>query len=287
MNAIRLHLALVMLSLAMPIASRAQNSTPAAPAAKLGSRVFNWNSLVAKSTNVGERRDVTDGPTATLERFECHISTLNPGRESHPPHHHPQEEFIILQEGTLDVYINGRTQRVGPGTLFFFASHDRHNVRNAGDTPATYLVFNVTTAATRSVPDKPAAESAALDKLRSSLFEWDKLEAKPTKVGARRQILESPTVTCAKLEAHATTLNAGEIPHAAHHHPQEEIVVVKEGSVQATLNGVAQPAAGPGSIFFFASNEEHGLKNAGDTTATYYVIRFVTEKTPPAEAKTM
>jgi quercetin dioxygenase-like cupin family protein len=287
MNALRLPVALAFSFLTMTQSIRAKNSAPVMTQARLGSTVFNWNGFVTKPSGVGERRDVTDGPTATLERFECHISTLDPGRESHPPHHHPQEEFIILKEGMLDVYINGRTQRVGPGTLFFCAAHDMHNVRNAGNTPATYLVFNVTTAATHSVPEKPAAESAAPDKLRSSIFEWDKLEAKPTKVGARRQILESPTVTCAKLEAHATTLNAGEVPHPAHHHPQEEIVVVKEGSVQATLNGIAQPAAGPGSIFYFASNEEHGLKNVGGTMATYYVIRFVTEKTPPAELETM
>ena len=38
--------------------------------------------------------------------------------------------------------------------------------------------------------------------------------------------------------------------------------------------------AGPGSILFFAFNEEHGLKNSGTTDATYYVMRFVTAATP-------
>ncbi|HET7536639.1 MAG TPA: cupin domain-containing protein, partial [Candidatus Didemnitutus sp.] len=101
----------------------------------------------------------------------------------------------------------------------------------------------------------------------------------------RRDIFNSPTVTCASLEGHVTTLNAGEVPHPPHHHPDEEIVIVKEGRMQATINGVAQPPAGPGSIFFYASNDEHGMRNVGDTTASYYVFRLVTEATPKVESK--
>src|SRR5688572_5890373 len=80
--------------------------------AMLGSSVFDWEKTVVKPTPVGSRRDIADQPTATLERFECHITTLNPGKASHVPHQHAQEEFIILKEGTLDVGINGTVQRV-------------------------------------------------------------------------------------------------------------------------------------------------------------------------------
>ena len=259
----------------------AQVAPPAAPSLQQGSAVFDWTKLEAKPTGTGARREVTNLPTATLARFESHITTLNPGRMSHPPHRHPQEEFIILKEGTLDVSINGQVTRAGPGSLLFFASNDLHNVTNVGEQPATYLVFNLTTAATSAVPPPGAAAAALPDKLRSGVFDWAKLEARPTKTGARREILNSPTVTCVSLEAHATTLNPGEAPHPAHHHPDEELVVVKEGLMEATINGVSQQA-GPGSIFFYASNDEHGMKNAGPTAATYYVFRIVTEATPPA-----
>jgi quercetin dioxygenase-like cupin family protein len=235
-----------------------------------------------KPTNVGSRRDVNDGPTPTLETFECHISTLNPGKSSHPPHQHAREEFIILQEGTLDVSINGVVQRVGPGSLFFFASNDWHNVTNVGDAPATYLVFNLATPETRTAPAVEAAKSAAPGKLKSGTFEWAKLTVVPTKVGARREVFDSPSVTCSNIECHVTTLNAGESPHAAHHHPDEELIIVREGMLEATINGVARPPVGRGSILFFASNDEHGLRNAGTTPATYYVVRIVTSQTPKA-----
>ncbi|HVU35230.1 MAG TPA: cupin domain-containing protein [Opitutaceae bacterium] len=249
---------------------------PSLPApVKLGSRVFPWDTLVAKPTPLGVYRAVVDAPTATFERFECHVTTLNPGEKSHPPHHHPQEEFIVLREGTLDVFINGRVQRAGAGSLLFFAANDVHNVTNVGDTPATYVVFNVVTAATHRVPAQPAAETAAPGRLHSSVFDWRQIPVEATKSGERRAIVDAPTVTFTNFEAHATTLRAGQIAHGAHHHPDEEIILVKEGTIEATFGGKTE-RGGPGSIFFYGSNDVHGMRNAGDGTATYYVIRIVT-----------
>ncbi len=248
--------------------------------------MFRWNDLVAKPNRVGERRDVAKNPTTTLEEFECHISTLNSGFPSHPPHRHPQEELIVLKEGTLEVFINGKAERIGPGSVFFFASYDLHNVRNVGETPATYFVFNFTTAATHSLAAKPAAESASPDKLCSAVYDWEKLTVEKTKAGQRRALFDSPTVTCTNLECHVTTLNAGEIPHPGHRHPDDEVILVKDGTMEAMINGHAQ-SAGPGSIFFFSSNDEHAMKNVGSTAATYYVIRIVTSATPKAKPVAM
>ena len=242
----------------------------------LGSRAFVYEKLAARKTAVGEWRHVTDGPTATLERLESHITTLNAGLESHPQHQHAQEEFIVLKEGTLDVIINGEAQRIGPGSLFFFASNDFHSVANVGDGPATYLVFNYATAATKLAPAEPAVRSAAAGTLRSSVYDWDTLEVVATARGSRRNLFDAPTVTARNLRCHATTLRAGERAHAAHSHADEELVIVMAGLVEAEFSGETV-AAGPGSVFFFASGDLHGLRNAGETEATYYVVRIVTE----------
>jgi quercetin dioxygenase-like cupin family protein len=250
--------------------------TSVTPVAKLGSTVFHWESLPTKPTGVGARRDVANQRTATLENLECHVSTLLPGRMSHPPHRHPQEEIIFIREGNLEININGRAQRVGPGSLFFFAANDLHNLTNVGDNPATYLVFQLTTAATHAAP-AISAEHPGL--LPSGVFDWEKLPVKATKTGARREVFDSPTLTFAHFECHVTTLNSGEVPHAPHRHPDEEIVIVKEGLLQVTVNGVTQPA-GPDGIIFYGSNDEHGMKNVGPAPATYYVVRMVTAATP-------
>ena len=114
----------------------------------LGSRVFDWAKLAVVPTKAGERRDLFDAPTATLRNFECHATTLNAGEVAHPPHRHPDEEIIVVKEGTIEVTITGGPQRAGAGSVFFLASEDLHGMRNVGDTRATYFVFRMITADT-------------------------------------------------------------------------------------------------------------------------------------------
>jgi mannose-6-phosphate isomerase-like protein (cupin superfamily) len=107
----------------------------------MGSSIFDWNTLAVQKTNVGESRKVCQAPTATLDELECHITTLNPGETPHPPHKHPDEELVIVKEGTVESLVNGVTRRVGPGSVIFQASNQMHSIRNVSDGPATYHVI--------------------------------------------------------------------------------------------------------------------------------------------------
>jgi quercetin dioxygenase-like cupin family protein len=247
----------------------------------LGSTFFDWDKLPAKTTPVGTSRAVVDAPTPTMERFECHVTTLHPGYQSHPPHHHPQEELILLKEGTLESSINGNKERIGAGSLLFFASHDVHNVTNVGDKPATYYVINFYTAATATVRNQPAAEWAPPDRLRSSVIDWDKRVAKPSATDTRYYLVDSPTLTFARLAVHATTMNPGAPPSKAHRHPWLELIVMKEGTMEMTVDGVSH-AVGPGSIAYLASNSLQSMRNPGAVPATYFVFSVVSAATPKA-----
>jgi len=108
----------------------------------LDSTAWQWKDLAPQKTPVGERRDVVRQPTRTLDELEMHISTLNPHTASHPPHTHPNEEMVIVKEGTLQAHVNGKEIIVAPGGVLFFASMQPHAVQNVGDTPATYYVIN-------------------------------------------------------------------------------------------------------------------------------------------------
>lgn len=114
----------------------------------LGPAVFDWNALEVKQTDVGAIRNVVRAPTATLQELEMHITTLNPGLASHPPHKHPNEELVILREGTVETLSGGEWKRLGPGSIIFNASNSLHALRNVGTTPATYFVVNWKSAAT-------------------------------------------------------------------------------------------------------------------------------------------
>jgi quercetin dioxygenase-like cupin family protein len=84
---------------------------------------------------------VFDGVTATLDKIHCHITTLNPGQNSGEPRKHLQEEVLIVKEGQVEAHLDGKVQTVGPGSILFFAANAVTRLRNAGDTPCTYVVL--------------------------------------------------------------------------------------------------------------------------------------------------
>lgn len=122
--------------LTVGIVSFAQTSKPV-----MRSSVFEWNGIPVKETKYGARRDVFDSPTATLDRLECHVTTLKVGEAPHPPHEHPEEALVVVKEGTVEVTQKGAKKRAGPGSLIFEGSNEHHGMRNVGDTPATYYVI--------------------------------------------------------------------------------------------------------------------------------------------------
>ena len=127
----------------------------------LDSTAWNWSDFTAKKTPVGELRSVVRQPTRTLDELEMHITTLNPHTASHPPHTHPNEEMVIVKEGTLQAHVNGKEIVVGAGGVLFYASMQPHAVQNVGDQPATYYVINwATPESKKRIPPTPTPATA-------------------------------------------------------------------------------------------------------------------------------
>jgi len=118
------------------------------------------------------------------------------------------------------------------------------------------------------------AQSTVRPLMHSRAFNWADLKVTPTKVGERRSVFDAPTPTLANFECHITTLNPGESPHPPHRHADEELMIVKEGTVEALQYGQTNIVTA-GGIIFEASNELHGLRNVGTNRATYFVIKFM------------
>jgi quercetin dioxygenase-like cupin family protein len=115
--------------------------------------------------------------------------------------------------------------------------------------------------------------SSRADVMGSTIFDWQTMKAEPNKTGEVRRVVQRPTATLDELEIHITTLRPGETPHAPHQHPAEELLIIKEGTVESLVNGELR-RVGPGSIVFQASNQMHGIRNVGNTPATYHVIQW-------------
>ena len=114
----------------------------------LGPAVFDAATFRPTANPTGSVVQVVKQPTATLNELEMHVTTLNPGVASHPPHKHPNEELVIIREGTVETLSGGTWKRVGPGSIIFNASNSLHALRNVGATPAVYDVVNWTSATT-------------------------------------------------------------------------------------------------------------------------------------------
>jgi quercetin dioxygenase-like cupin family protein len=251
--------------------------TPPARSAPLGSTVVAWDSLRFKASPVGLFCAIFDDPTPTLDKLEVHVTTLNPGLASHTPHQHPWEEIFLIKEGQVEMSINGRKERAGPGALVFIASHDPHNITNVGAAPATYYVIDFCTDAVHTVRDQPAAEWAPPGMLSSRVIDCDSIPDPPN--GGHREVLDSPTPTFQRLESHVSTLAPGASTTPRSRDPGDELFIVKSGALEATLNGTAS-RIGAGSLFYVAPNDERTMRNMGSVPCSYQVIKVVSARSP-------
>ena len=118
----------------------------------------------------------------------------------------------------------------------------------------------------------PSKASAGQDEaMPSAVFPFEKLPVRTPNGAQIRDVLKGKLATGESLEVHETTLPPGGMPHPPHHHVHSEMWLVREGTVELTINGTSS-RFGPGSVGFVHSNDEHGIKNVGTTPATYFVV---------------
>ena len=113
----------------------------AQPGKLLPSAVFLYEDLPVRVNGRNKGRNVMSGETHTGSPFEIHLTELGPGQEPHPPHKHVHEEMLLLQQGALDVTLDGKTTRLTPGSVAYVASNHQHGWKNPGDTPTQYFVI--------------------------------------------------------------------------------------------------------------------------------------------------
>ena len=79
-----------------------------------------------------------NGPTDQLSGMCAGMCVLDPGASPHPPHRHPEEEFLIIASGTGEIECAGKTTEVGPGAVMYCAGDVLHGVKNTGKVPMTF-----------------------------------------------------------------------------------------------------------------------------------------------------
>ena len=109
--------------------------------------------------------------------------------------------------------------------------------------------------------------------LPSGGFQFDKLPLHIANNNAQiRGVMRGKLATGEGIEVHETTLPPGGSPTATtHHHRHSEMWLVREGTIELTVNGKKFQLEA-GSVGFAESNEEHGIRNSGTTPATYFLV---------------
>jgi len=74
---------------------------------------------------------------------EAHVSYLAPGTQHEPLEKHTHSEIWLVREGKVELMLNGESHMLGPGDVGIAVAGTMHWVRNAGDTVASYFVFEV------------------------------------------------------------------------------------------------------------------------------------------------
>ncbi|MGH9723088.1 MAG: cupin domain-containing protein [Bryobacteraceae bacterium] len=108
-------------------------------------------------------------------------------------------------------------------------------------------------------------------RLPSKAYAFDELSVRENGPNRSRAIFDGLTHNGFRIEIHNTELAPGQTPHAPHRHLRDEMVIVKEGAVEVTIEGRSSKL-GPGSVVYINSNEEHGLRNVGANRAQYFIL---------------
>ncbi|MEQ9218448.1 MAG: cupin domain-containing protein [Cyclobacteriaceae bacterium] len=103
--------------------------------------MVDWDTVTFKETTKGGRRNIMRQPTPMLNEFEMHVTTLNEGIASHPPHTHLDEEIILVRFGEVEEHIDGETFPADEGSFIFLRSMVPHGIRNIGKGQCEYYAF--------------------------------------------------------------------------------------------------------------------------------------------------
>jgi quercetin dioxygenase-like cupin family protein len=89
----------------------------------------------------GDLRVYFDGPTRQLKSATVGSLRLKPGKSPHAPHEHPEEEVMVVTEGTGEISVEGKVTKVAAGSIMFCGAGKLHGIVNTGKTPLMFYYY--------------------------------------------------------------------------------------------------------------------------------------------------
>jgi mannose-6-phosphate isomerase-like protein (cupin superfamily) len=121
-----------------------------------------------------------------------------------------------------------------------------------------------------------AATADPVEKLpvmKTQHFKYDQIPVTTNGKNKQRRMFTAKTHTGFKIESHQSEIAPGEVNHAPHQHLREEMMLIREGTMELTIAGKPY-RMGPGDVGVIGSNEMHNAKNVGTSNATYFIVNI-------------
>ena len=87
---------------------------------------------------VGENGVYLSGDTPASTKFITGRFVLPPGKTPHAPHTHPEEEVMIIERGHGEIICDGKTTKIGPGSVMYTTPNAPHGITNTGGEPIVF-----------------------------------------------------------------------------------------------------------------------------------------------------
>jgi mannose-6-phosphate isomerase-like protein (cupin superfamily) len=89
----------------------------------------------------GDLKIYFQGSTEQVKSMTAGSLLLKPGMTPHPPHQHPEEEFMVITEGSGEISMDGKITKVAPGAVMYSAAGRLHGIVNTGKTPLLFYFY--------------------------------------------------------------------------------------------------------------------------------------------------
>jgi mannose-6-phosphate isomerase-like protein (cupin superfamily) len=91
-----------------------------------------------KGELVGKNGVYLGGDTPASTKFVTGRFVLQPGKSPHAPHTHPEEEVMIVESGHGEIFCDGKTTKIGPGSVMYTVPNAPHGITNTGLEPIVF-----------------------------------------------------------------------------------------------------------------------------------------------------
>jgi (S)-ureidoglycine aminohydrolase len=119
--------------------------------------------------------------------------------------------------------------------------------------------------------------------IKSGIYHFSDAKKEKKETGFKRSIFDGEIIDFKPFSVHYTTVNAGLQSYNPHKHATEELIIVKEGEIDLTIEDVEHHLK-VGDVAIIKPNDRHGIVNNSHKKATYMVMIYE-NKTPLTEVK--